>query len=83
MSNNETSFTFDDKTHRVSETADKYVAETKVTRGTGTRDQEATKLRAKGNTPEDAMANLETMVEAYTDIGETLRAFQPETDDDD
>lgn len=71
---------FDDTTLRVSESNDKFQAKTAITRGTGTRDQEATKLRAKGDEPEEAIENLATMVEAYLDVGQTLREFQPEAD---
>jgi hypothetical protein len=73
---------FDDTTLRVSESNDKFQAKTTITRGTGTRDQEATKLRAKGDEPKEAIANLATMVEAYLEVGQTLRAFQPEEADD-
>lgn len=73
---------FDDTTLRVSESNDKFQAKTAITRGTGTRDQEVTKLRAKGDNPEEAIANLQTMVEAYLEVGQTLRDFQPEEADD-
>lgn len=80
MSDNDTHF--DDTTLRVSESNDKFQAKTTITRGTGTRDQEATKLRAKGDEPEEAIENLDTMVEAYISVGEKLRQFQPEKDPD-
>jgi len=48
----------DDKRHNVNESHDKIRLETDVTRGTGTRDQEKHKLKARGETPEEAAANL-------------------------
>jgi hypothetical protein len=48
----------DDRRHNVNESHDKIRLETDVTRGTGTRDQEKHKLKARGETPEEAAANL-------------------------
>lgn len=47
-----------DKTHNVNESYDKIRLEADITRGTGTRDQEKHKLRARGDTPEQAAENL-------------------------
>lgn len=44
--------------HNVNESHDKLRLETDVTRGTGTRDQEKHKLKARGETPEEAAENL-------------------------
>ena len=44
--------------HNLNESADKIRLETDVTRGTGTRDQEKHKLKARGETPEEAAENL-------------------------
>jgi len=44
--------------HNVNESHDKIRLETDVTRGTGTRDQEKHKLKARGETPEEAAENL-------------------------
>jgi hypothetical protein len=48
----------DDTRHNVNESHDKIRLETDVTRGTGTRDQEKHKLKARGETPEEAAKNL-------------------------
>jgi hypothetical protein len=47
-----------DKKHNVNESHDKLRLETDITRGTGTRDQEKHKLKARGETPEEAAKNL-------------------------
>ena len=44
--------------HNINESHDKIRVETDVTRGTGTRDQEKHKLKARGETAEDAAENL-------------------------
>lgn len=41
-------------THNLNESHDKIRLETDLTRGTGTRDQEKHKLKARGETPEEA-----------------------------
>jgi len=48
----------DDAEHHVRESHDKIRVETDITRGTGTRDQEKHKLKARGETPEQAAENL-------------------------
>ena len=48
----------DDTQHNVNESHDKIRLETDLTRGTGTRDQEKHKLKARGETPEEAAENL-------------------------
>ena len=47
-----------DRRHNVNESHDKIRLETDVTRGSGTRDQEKHKLKARGETPEEAAENL-------------------------
>jgi ABC-type transporter Mla subunit MlaD len=44
--------------HTINESHDKIRLETDLTRGTGTRDQEKHKLKARGETPEEAAENL-------------------------
>jgi hypothetical protein len=46
------------ESHNINESYDKIRLETDVTRGTGTRDQEKHKLKARGETPEEAAENL-------------------------
>jgi len=48
----------DDTNHNLNESADKLRLSIDVTRGTGTRDQEKHKLKARGETPEEAAENL-------------------------
>ncbi len=45
-------------TKSINESHDKIRLETDVTRGTGTRDQEKHKIKARGETPEEAAENL-------------------------
>jgi len=47
-----------DTNHNLNESADKIRVETDITRGAGTRDQEKHKLKARGETPEEAAENL-------------------------
>jgi len=47
-----------ERRHNVNESHDKIRLETDLTRGTGTRDQEKHKLKARGDTPEQAAENL-------------------------
>jgi hypothetical protein len=44
--------------HNVNELHDKIRLEADITRGTGTRDQEKHKLKARGETPEEAAEQL-------------------------
>ena len=46
------------KQHNINESHDKIRLETDLTRGTGTRDQDKHKLKARGETPEEAAENL-------------------------
>jgi hypothetical protein len=69
--------TDDERRHNVNESHDKIRLETDVTRGTGTRDQEKHKLRARGETPEEAAAHLsEALAELEArDVFERARAL--------
>lgn len=44
--------------HNLNESKDKIRLSTDITRGNGTRDQEKHKLKARGETPEEAAENL-------------------------
>jgi len=48
----------DDTNYNLNESADKLRLSIDLTRGTGTRDQEKHKLKARGETPEEAAENL-------------------------
>jgi len=68
----------------VSESADKYEAKTAQKRGSGTRDEDKIKLRAKGSHPTATVKGLAEMVQAVkeSDLGDEMRAMQPGDDDE-
>jgi phosphotransferase system HPr-like phosphotransfer protein len=68
-------------THTVNESADKIRVETKVKRGSGTRDQDEIKVKIKGDDAEEVVEKLNKTVELLQDTGNTLRALQPEADE--
>lgn len=67
--------------HNVKESHDKIRLETDVTRGTGTRDQEKHKLKARGETPEEAAENLSEALAELEDRGVFERARSVGGDD--
>jgi hypothetical protein len=71
-----------DRNHNINESHDKVRLETDVTRGTGTRDQEKHKLKARGETPEAAAENLSDALAALEDRDVFERARQLGTDPD-
>jgi len=72
-----------DETHHINESADKIVLKTKLTRGTGTRDQEKIDVKIKGNDPDDAVRKLDETLEAMRRVGivDTVRNEQPLNDE--
>ena len=50
----------------------------KLTRGTGTRDQDKIVAKAKGKTLEDAREDMETLREYIHDLAEDARQIRPE-----
>lgn len=64
--------------HNLNESTDKIRLEAHVTRGTETRDQEKHKLKARGETPQDAAENLsETLAELEKrNVFERARAIE-------
>ena len=55
-----------------------------LTRGNGTRDQEKWKLRATGETAEEALAEFEQLVAAlHGGYGDQLRSFDPDKEPSD
>ena len=54
----------------------------KLTRGTGTRDQDKIVAKAKGKTLEDAREDMETLREYIHDLAEDARQFQPDEEDE-
>lgn len=69
------------KTHTVNESADKIRVETKVKRGSGTRDQDEIKVKVKGDDAEEVVEKLNNTVDLLQETSDTLRAMQPEVDD--
>lgn len=69
------------KTHTVNESADKIRVETKVKRGSGTRDQDEIKVKIKGDDAEEVVEKLNNTVDLLQETSDTLRAMQPEVDD--
>lgn len=65
----------------MNESADKIRVETKVKRGSGTRDQDEIKVKIKGDDAEEVVEKLNNTVELLQDTGNTLRALQPEADE--
>lgn len=71
----------DDAEHHINESADKLRLKTKLTRGTGTRDQETIEVKVKGDDPEDAVEKLNTTLELLRETTDTARAIQPGDDE--
>ena len=69
------------KTHTVNESADKIRVETKVKRGSGTRDQDEIKVKVKGDDAAEVVEKLNNTVDLLQETSDTLRAMQPEVDD--
>ena len=70
--------------HTISESADKIVLKTQVTRGEGTRDQDRIDVKVKGNQPDGVAHKLKMTLDALEANGvtDTLRNTQPEVDDE-
>jgi len=68
-----------EKNHNVNESADKIVLNTKIKRGTGTRDQDEIKIKVKANDPQEAAEKLHKTVVAVGDKNtvNALRGTQP------
>jgi len=50
----------------------------KLKRGEGTRDQDTIKIKAKGKTSEEAIANMEDVIQEAEEWAQDLRDVQPE-----
>jgi len=55
---------------------------TKLKRGSGTRDQDTIKIKAKGKTAEEAIQNMEEVVSHAEEWADELRSVQPEGRDE-
>jgi len=62
----------------ISESADKIRVETKVKRGSGTRDQDSIKVKVKGDDPVEVVESLNETVARLHNTADDLRALQPE-----
>lgn len=71
-----------DTRHNISESADKINVETKVKRGSGTRDQDTIKVKVKGDDPDDVVERLNATIENLRETADEVRSIQPEGDDD-
>jgi len=68
----------DDATHNVRESADKIRVETKVKRGSGTRDQDTIKVKVRGDDPDAVVERLNDVVRQLDGTAASARALQPE-----
>lgn len=70
--------------HEITETADKIRIQTKIKRGTGTRDQDTHNLKVRGRTPEEVARRMEVTISELEerDVFETVREIQEEGDDE-
>lgn len=68
----------DNRTHKITESADKIRLKTKIKRGNGTRDQDEIEVKVKSDDPAEAVEKLHKTVELIGEKGthETLRATQ-------
>ena len=73
----------DNTTHHVNESADKITLKTKLTRGTGARDQEKFDAKVKGDDPDAVAERMAELVAALDDhdLVETVRATNAEGDE--
>ena len=73
-----------DKNHNVNESADKIRLDTKVKRGSGTRDQDEVKVQVKGDEPAETAKKLRETLDALEaeGVANQLRSTQPEVDDE-
>ena len=67
-----------EESHNVNESADKIQVETKVKRGTDTRDQDVLKVKVKGDHPDKVVNKLNNTVRNIKETADTVRNIQPE-----
>jgi len=68
----------DDGTNVVENQASGVSITAKLKRGTGTRDQDEIKIKAKGTTAEEAVENMNDAMNAAEEWADDLRSVQPE-----
>lgn len=69
--------TDEDVRRTINESADKIRVETKVKRGSGTRDQDTIKVVIKSDDPDDAVDKLNATVDRLRETADTVRGIQP------
>ena len=67
----------DEVRKNISESADKIRVETKVKRGSGTRDQDELKVKVKGNDADDVVDKLNATIANLHDTADDVRGLQP------
>jgi cytochrome c556 len=73
----------DEVRKNISESADKIRVETKLKRGSATRDQDEFKVKIKGNDPDDVVAKLNATIANLHETADEMRDLQPEAGDAD
>lgn len=73
----------DEVRKNISESADKIRVETKLKRGSATRDQDELKVKIKGNDPDDVVAKLNATIANLHETADEMRDLQPEAGDAD
>ena len=73
----------DEVRKNISESADKIRVETKVKRGSATRDQDELKVKIKGNDPDDVVAKLNATIANLHETADEMRDLKPEAGDAD
>lgn len=71
-----------DERHTTRESADKIRVETKVKRGTGTRDQDEIKVKIRGDDADAVVDRLNDTVAKLHETADTVRSIQPENSDE-
>ena len=72
----------DEVRKNISESADKIRVETKVKRGSATRDQDELKVKVKGNDPDDVVDKLNATIANLHETADAVRDLQPDGDAD-
>jgi hypothetical protein len=65
----------------ISESADKIRVETKLKRGTETRDQDELKVKVKGDDPDDVVERLNATIRNLHETADEARSIQPDGED--
>ena len=72
----------EDVSRNITESADKIRVETKVKRGSATRDQDELKVKVKGNDPDDVVDKLNATIANLHETADEVRGLQPGEDDE-